>query len=148
MKSIRHTTQRAVLLGAFICFAATPALAQTVGEILDKGGQKLDAAGARAALATGPTFSGRNAAGFLGTTVYKADGTLTSSGTRERDNFSNSGKGAWTVDDAGKVCAKTDWEKGQGSSSVCYFWFKMGDDYFTAPTDAKEQAAVRRLLGK
>jgi hypothetical protein len=144
----RKNTIARIVAAFILSSAALAASAQTVGEILDKNGQKLDAAGARAAMATGPTFSGRNAAGFLGVTVYKADGTLTATGTRERDNFTNSGKGNWTVDDSGKVCAKTDWEKGLPSSSVCYFWFKMGEDYFTALTDAKDQAAVRRQLGK
>lgn len=138
----------ALFVGAAIALAAAPATAQTVGEILDKGGQKLDAAAARALIATGVTFSGRNAAGFVGTTVYKADGTLTSSGTRERDNFTNTGTGTWAVEDSGKVCTKIQWAGGQGTGGGCYFLFKQGEDYYTAQTDSRDQAALKRPIPK
>ena len=139
---------RCLLAGAAIALAAAPASAQTVGDLLDKGGQKLDTAAARALIATGVTFSGRNAAGFVGSTVYKADGTLTSSGTRERDNFTNTGTGTWEVDDSGKVCTKIQWAGGQGTGGSCYFLYKQGEDYFTAQTDKRDQAAVKRPIPK
>lgn len=135
-------------LGIALALGSSMARAETVGELMDKGGQKLDAAGVRAIMEKGVTLAGRNAAGFVGSTVYKADGTLTSSGTRERDNFTNGGSGTWTVDDGGKVCARINWDKGQGTSNNCYFWFKAGDDYFTAGTDAREQNAIKRTVGR
>jgi len=136
----------ALFLGAAIALAAAPATAQTVGEILDKGGQKLDAAAARA-IVPGVTFTGTNAAGFVGKTEFKADGTVAASGTRPSDNRSNSGSGTWSVDDSGKVCSKIQWNGG-GTGGACNYWFKQGEDYYTAQSDARDQAAVKRAVPK
>ena len=66
---------RGLVFGAALTLAAAPLLAQTVGEILDKGAQKLDAAALRAAI-SGATMRGRTAAGFDFTTQMNPDGTL------------------------------------------------------------------------
>lgn len=146
MKTKTKSLARMAIFGTSFALSATCVMAQTVGEILDKGGQRLDAAATRA-IVSGVTLSGTNAAGFVGTSVYKTDGTLFSTGTRPRDNFTNSGTGTWSVDDSGKVCSKIQWNGG-GSGGGCHFWFKQGDEYFTAQTEAREQAAIRRQVGK
>lgn len=135
----------AILSGAAFALLSSAVLAQTVGEILGKGGQKLDAEAARAIITKGVTLTGTNAAGFSGATVYKADGTLTSSGTR--GNYTNSGSGSWSIDDGGKVCSKISWNGG-GTGGGCHYWFKQGDDYYTALNDSPDQRAVKRDVGK
>lgn len=135
------------ILGAAILIASGQARAQTVGELLDKGGQKLDATATKAIVSTGVVLRGRTPQGFEGSTVYKADGTLTASGTRPSDNRSNSGTGTWSVDDGGKVCTSIQWNGG-GTGGGCHFWFKQGDDYYTAQTDNRDQRAVKRDIPK
>lgn len=142
MNTIRQTST--LLLGAALALASAAASAQTVGELLDKGGQKLDAAAARA-LVPGVVFTGTNAAGFTGRTEFKPDGTVAASGTR--GSVSNSGSGTWAVDDSGKVCSKIQWNGG-GTGGACNFWFKQGEDYYTAQSDSRDQAAVKRDVKK
>lgn len=141
------TTLKAPVLVLTSCLmlAATGAVAQTVGDVLDKGGQRLDAAATRAIITGGVTLTGTNAAGFTGATVYKADGTVSASGSR--GSVTNSGTGSWTVDDSGKVCSKISWNGG-GTGGGCHFWFKEGDTYYTAGSDERSQRAIVRTPGR
>jgi hypothetical protein len=141
--SLRGTLCRQ-LLGTVLLLTPLPALSQTVGQILDKGAQKLDATALRAAV-SGATMRGRLASGFDFTAQYNADGTL--SATASLGAKTDTSKGTWTINDAGQLCAEQRFSSG-GGSKTCNFWFKQGEDFYSAPTESREQATARRSLSR
>ncbi len=124
---------------------ATGANAQSnLGELLDKGGKKLLKADY---IALAPFrvkyvwFQG----GGEGDLVYAANGTLTGSEYHYPSRSESTAVGTWEVDDSGKWCIKKNLEAWNSKTDVCWYSFRLGDEYFGTLSDTDRNARVGKI---
>ena len=130
-----------VLVSSVLALHTGIAYAQkTLGEILDQGAKKLSAEEFKS-LVSGATISGTTLTGFDFSTKYSPDGTH--SGSAQNMQGSSGISGTWKIDDSGKLCGQTQSTRSNTPApSVCAFWFKVADRYFTSPSDADRSASI------
>ena len=124
------------------------ALAQEkLGPVLDRNPTKLDRDDVRLLLAgTKIVFTSTNP--FVNAYVENnwdlgADGSISALQMRHAGPIRGTGK--WHVRDDGKWCIDIDWPR--ANQSVCYWFFKVGDEYWTASSDRDRDAvAIRRKI--
>lgn len=118
------------LLAAAFALVATAAGAQSnLGELLDKGGQKLSKAD-YAQLAPFRVKYVWFQGGGEGDILFNADGTLIGSEYHYSSRSETPATGTWTVDDTGKWCVKKTLSAWNRNTDVCWYGFKSGDQYY------------------
>ncbi|MGP1680059.1 MAG: hypothetical protein ACTS6J_23240 [Burkholderiales bacterium] len=135
----------AVVLAVLATMLATVANAQSnLGELLDKGGSKMLKADY---IALAPFrvkyvwFQG----GGEGDLVYAANGTLTGTEYHYPSRSESPAVGTWTVDDSGKWCIKKNLEAWNSKTDVCWYSFRLGDEYFGTLSETDRNARVGKI---
>jgi hypothetical protein len=140
-----------LLATAMVSLLALPpeALCQqpaTVGEILDKGGQKLTKEEA-IKLVTGATISGisMNYPDTKTEYTYKSDGSMSGGASRISARGFTSVNGRWSVNDDGQLC--TDRTTSSRRSDVyCDHYFSLGGKYYASRSTDKGALVVEREI--
>jgi hypothetical protein len=119
----------------------------TVGEILDRGGQRLTKEEV-IKLVTGATVSGismTNYPDYKTEYTYKSDGSMGGSSSRIAGRGFNTVNGRWSVNDDGQLC--TDRATSSGRSDVyCDHYFSLGGKYYASRTADKAALGVEREI--
>jgi hypothetical protein len=120
----------------------------TLGEVLDKGGRKLNR-GELTTLLPGASSSGLNGDGHHLHVSYKADGTMSGSMTFNSGQFFGRTVGLfgnWNLEEDGKVCAQVRSTSGP-QSTLCSYMFRLGDEVYVIPSevDRSARATLRNL---
>lgn len=138
---IRIATSTLLLAGASTAAAQEPA---NLGELLDKGGKRLDAAEIKVLL-TGATSKGLSFSGQLEfNSTYAPDGKLNSRAYGMHPEVNPNFFGTWMVNDKGQLCFDvTPNDPRLKPAKGCSHWYGLNNAYYTAPTE--ERGAVVRL---
>jgi hypothetical protein len=137
----RVATAALLFAGASMAGAQEPA---NLGELLDKGGKRLDAAEVKALL-TGATTKGQSFGGQLEfVSTHAPDGRLNSRAYGMHPEVNPNYFGKWMVNDKGQVC----WEVTPNDPRLkpgkgCTNYYSFNNAYYVAPTE--ERSAVVRL---
>ncbi len=134
--------QRLIALAAFAGLS-THALADTLGDVLDRGGKRLAANEIPAEL-VGSWIKWKSPNGMLDFQVSPAaDGSLHGNVASMR-GISGSVDGKWKVSDDGRFCMAYSFQFGSqhGEFDRCAFWFKAGNDYWAAGSESDRAAPV------
>jgi hypothetical protein len=119
----------------------------TVGEILDKGGQKLTREEV-IKLVPGATISGismTNYPSYKSEYTYKGDGSMSGGALKISGGGFTSASGKWSVNEDGQLC--TDRSTSSGRSDVyCDHYFSLAEKYYASRTADKAALAVEREI--
>ena len=130
---------------AVLGLVTIPAHAQSnLGELLDKGGRKL----MREDYAALPPFRVQYRwpqGGGEGDLVYKADGTLVGTEYHSQTQSESTAIGTWTVDDNGRWCIKKTLAEWNSKTDVCWYSFRIGDEYFGGLSDSDRTSRVFKV---
>ena len=125
---------------SFSCFAQQRS---TVGEVLDKGGIKLNKEEMQQLFA-GATMTGLQASNNLPyKLVHKSGGLVEGHGSTPSASVS----GTWTINDQGQLCHNMQNNTGRRFGD-CNFFYKANDDYFSANNEDRGTVALERKIGK
>ena len=143
---MRASTGFAVgLLTLCVAMAANAQQTMTLGEMLDRGGRKLDKTEMRQ-LVPGATMSGAQT-GNTSTTfknIYSAGGSV-SGDAWSRGAWFTKVSGTWTINEAGQLCQ--DLVNSQNSRfGACQNYYVLGSTYYTAGGDARSQPVNERTI--
>ena len=122
----------------------------TIGELLDRGGRKLTKEEAESLL-RGATRSGiqRGRPQTKFQVTLRPDGSVSGSAIdfETQSNYTNV-TGKWTINDKGQYCGdlRNSWGRAPTGSGVCFYLFKLGENYYEAPTDEREEQALERTI--
>lgn len=137
---IRHAVT-ACLLAA----AAAPGLAQSnVGDLLDKGAKKL-VKDDYLALAPFRLKYVWPQGGGEGDLVYVADGTLSGSEYHYSSRSESPATGTWSADETGKWCMKKHMSVWNSRTDMCWYTWKLGDDYWGSATDSDRGGRIMKI---
>lgn len=129
--SFKHQASVVIALG----LVANLASAQSnLGELLDKGAKKMLKED-YAAMAPFRVQYLWPQGGGEGDLVYKADGTLAGTEYHWPSSSQSPAVGSWTVDDGGKWCIKKTMAAWKANTDVCWYSFRLGDDFFGGLSD-------------
>lgn len=124
---------------------ATVANAQSnLGELLDKGGNKLLKADYTALAPFRLKYKWLQGGGE-GDLVFAANGTLTGSEYHYPSRSESTAVGTWTVDDSGRWCIKKNLETWNTKTDMCWYSFRLGDEYFGALSETDRNARVGKI---
>ena len=136
----RVATAALLLAGASMAAAQEPT---NLGELLDKGGKRLDGAELKALLA-GATSKGLSFTGqteFVST--YAPNGKLNSRVYGMHPEVNPNFFGTWMVNDKGQICFDvTPNDPRLKPAKGCSYWYSLNNAYYSAPTE--ERGAVVR----
>lgn len=130
-----------LLLGAPMANAQEP---KTLGELLDKGAKRLDAAEMKA-LVTGATTKGTTSGGRLDMeTTFSADGTAAGrfwGGHPEMPPLYN---GTWSINEQGQLCIDLmAAERSIGRMKGCGWWYSLNGVYYVSFGSEERTSVVR-----
>lgn len=131
------------LAGVF-ALASLPASAQSnVGDLLDKGAKKLikDDYMAMAPFRVKYLWPQGGGEGDL---VYEANGTLSGSEYHYSSRSESPATGTWQADENGKWCMKKHMAVWKSNTDMCWYTWKLGDDYYGSASDSDRNAPVRK----
>jgi len=131
------------LMLAMTCLAlARPAAAQeSIGELLDKGGQAVPAAELKTLLSDADYSSGNGKAASWQWHLA-AGGALSG---QHKANATFGVIGTWEVDDKGRFCyTERSARPGPHSTEGCVFVYRLGDAYFVSRAPARKPEGVLR----
>ena len=136
----------ALLLGSAAAFAQS-----TLGELLDAGAKRLTAEEFRQEVVQ-RTIVGPSPTGGSVELVYTASGIVTGSGTAPYQQatlpLQTQIDGEWSFDDKERICTVVSilgyGRRGGNLPPRCQYWFRLGDAYFFADSDADRYAKVLR----
>ena len=141
---------RSTTCGVLLLFGATMVVAQepsNLGELLDKGAKRLDAAELKA-LISGSTSKGTTYGGRLDMeTSYAADGSAAGrfwGGHPEMPPFY---KGTWSVNEQGQLCI--DYlanERSIGRMKGCGWWYSLNNVYYIAASEDRSAVVRTRKI--
>ena len=109
---------------------------QTLGEVIDKGGQKLSK-DELAGLLPGTKHTSQLGAQGTRAWAHNVDGKLSATSLGGSANTRGGplrGEGTWNVIDPGKYCFNIEWPR--STEKRCMFVYKLGDAYFGVGDDA------------
>jgi hypothetical protein len=136
---------RSVTCGALLIFGTSMANAEefaNLGELLDKGAKRLDAAELKALL-TGATISGNP---YKGPTTFEltfvADGNATGRIYGLRVDASPAMAGTWLVNEQGQICTQLV-ANAFGGLKSCSSYYSLNNVYYAAQSD--ERTAIVRM---
>jgi hypothetical protein len=133
------------LLAASLALLAGGASAQSnLGDLLDKGGQKMMKADYMAMAPFRIKYVWPQGGGE-GDLLYNGDGTLAGSEYHYSSRSESPAVGTWTVDDNGKWCMKKSMATWNSKTDMCWYMFKAGDQYFGSASDGDRTARVARF---
>ena len=141
---------RAGTFGVLLLLGASMANAQefaNLGELLDKGAKRLDAAELKA-LISGSTSKGVTSGGRLDMeTSYAADGSAAGrfwGGHAEMPPFY---RGTWSVNEQGQLCIDylAD-ERSIGRMKGCGWWYSLNNVYYIAASEDRSAAIRTRKI--
>lgn len=139
---------RSALFGVLLLLGTTMTNAQefsNLGEILDKGGQRLDATELKAFL-SGATISGKSMRPPTEFEMnYASDGVANGRIFGIRVDQAPGMTGTWKVDDKGQICVDL-MTMTFGAVKGCSSYYKLGNVYYQAASD--DRGAVVRLRNK
>ena len=150
---MRSSTGLLAVLGLGMVLAPGISGAQTtLGELLDAGAKKITPAEFKRDVSqrtlVGPTNTGAPLE-----VLYAANGSIAGMGGNPLDTSGSYRQnvpvsGAWTIDDAERICTAMQIAPPQGGVTTlpqrCQFWFKLGDAYFISDSDGDRHAKVLR----
>ncbi len=133
------------LLTLCVALVANAQQAMTLGDMLDRGGRKLDKTELRQ-LVSGATMSGAQT-GNTDTTfqnIYSASGSVSGDAWRKGTWFTKV-SGTWTINEAGELCQ--DLVNSQNSRfGGCQSYYVLGSTYYTSGSDARSQPVNERKI--
>jgi hypothetical protein len=141
---------RSTTCGVLLFFGTSMASAQqpsNLGDLLDKGGKRLDAAELKA-LIPGATSKGATIGGRLDMeTAFVADGTAAGrfwGGHPEMPPFY---RGTWSVSEQGQLCVDfTAAERSIGRMKGCNWWYSFNGDYYIAGSEDRSAVVRTRKI--
>lgn len=138
-----------LLLSFLLAAAGVPCLAQsTVGDLLDKGGQKLVKADYDALVPFRMTYVWPQGGGE-GDLIYKPDGTLSGSEYQYSSRSESPTTGTWTADEEGKWCLKKYMTLWNSRTDRCWYTWKLGNDFYgSGETDRAARISKMKSLTK
>jgi hypothetical protein len=144
---MNHNHIRSVTCGALMLVGASMASAQefsNLGELLDKGGKRLDAAELKALL-IGATASGGATRGNLDTeTTFANDGKATGRFYGTHPEISPSYRGTWNINEQGQICVDMTPDAHQiRPFKGCSSYYSLNNVYYVAASD--DRSAVVRM---
>lgn len=137
---IRHLT-----IACLFAMGAVPALAQSnVGDLLDKGAKKLTKDDYMSLAPFRLKYVWPQGGGE-GDLVYVADGTLSGSEYHYSSRSESPATGTWSADDAGKWCMKKHMPVWNSRTDMCWYTWKLGEDYWGSATDSDRSGRVVKI---
>ena len=77
------------------------------------------------------------------------DGKITGKGYHYSSRSESAASGSWRVEDDGKVCTPKTFVAWNSSTNQCWYFFRLGADYFAAQkTDADTRVGKIKSMGK
>jgi hypothetical protein len=130
-----------LLLGTSFALAQEP---KTLGELLDKGAKRLDAAELKA-LIPGATTKGTTIGGRLDVeTSYEPDGTARGRFWGGHPEMPPSFQGTWNINEQGQMCIDfLAAERSIGRMKGCGWWWRLNGVYYIAGGSEDRGAVVR-----
>lgn len=147
---MNHAYIRIATCGALLFLGASMAVAQepaNLGELLDKGAKRLDAAELKALL-TGATVSGMtlrpgSRIGFEVT--YASDGKSSGRLWGLHVDAAPGMSGTWTIDEQGQLCTNTV-TMAFGTTSACIHFYRLNDAYYAAASNERSAFVRTRTI--
>jgi hypothetical protein len=150
---MQSSTRLLAVLGLGLVLAPVIAGAQsTLGELLDAGAKKITPAEFKRDViqrtVVGPTNTGAPLE-----VMYAANGSIAGVGGNPLDTSGSYRQnvpvsGAWTIDDAERICTAMQIAPPQGGVTTlpqrCQYWFKLGDAYYISDSDVDRHTKVLR----
>jgi len=141
---------RIAACGALLFLGVSMAVAQepaNLGELLDKGGKRLDAAELRALLTdatvSGMTLRPGSRIGFEVT--YASDGKSSGRLWGLPVDAAPGTSGAWTIDEQGQFCTNTV-TMAFGTTSACTYFYRLNDAYYAAASNERSAFVRTRTI--
>jgi hypothetical protein len=138
------------MFAALVVFGATIVNAQEFsnpGELLDKGGKRLDATELKA-LVTGATVSGMvlrpgSRIGF--DVTYENDGKANGRLYGLPTDAGRGTTGRWTVNEQGELCAEM-LSVAFGATKTCSYYYRLNDNYYSAASNERSAFVRTRTI--
>jgi len=127
-------------LSAATALLACTGLAQaqsTLGELLDRGAQKLTPAEARA---QAPLTVMRDTIDADARITLRPDGTVVGKVENKQGHGSSEARGTWTVDASGKRCLDVNMPNFRMQWNECNYPYRLGTQVFSVPSDTDRDA--------
>src|SRR5471030_3272359 len=147
MKIVRLLLATAVVSLLVLPLEALCQQSTTVGEILDKGGNKLTKEEV-IKLVTGATVSGismTNYPTFKSEYTYKGDSSMSGGASRVSVGGFTSVKGRWSVTEDGQLCTDRTTSL-DNSKAYCDHYFSLGGKYYASRASDKAALVVEREI--
>lgn len=132
-----------LLIAALLCAGAAQAQS-TLGELLDKGAQKMSAAEVRG---LGDVRIVRRAADADAYMTMRADGTIVGMVHNKQGSGSSEAVGTWHVEASGQRCVDVQMPAFRMDMKQCGWTYKLGRDVFFAPSDSDRAVMVTHYTG-
>ena len=133
-----------LLLGAFVLASAAHAQS-TLGELLDRGAQKLATTAEVQAL--GDLRVVRIAPDADAYMNMRADGVVIGMVHNKEGHGSSEAIGSWKMDDTGQRCVDVALPAFNMNTRQCGYTYRLGKDIFFAPSDSDPRAPVTAYTG-
>ncbi len=144
---MNHKHIRSAIYGVLMLVSASIVSAQepaNLGELLDKGAKRLDAAELKA-LVIGATVSGmvlREGSTIGFDTTFTDDGKLTGRLYGLRVDAGRGTTGTWNINEKGQLCTES-LSVAFGATKNCSVYYSMNNVYYAAASD--ERSAIARM---
>lgn len=80
---------------------------------------------------------------------FSVDGKVSGKGYHYSSRSESAASGSWRVEDDGKVCTPKTFVAWNNSTNQCWYFFRLGADYFAAQkTDAETRLGKLKSMGK
>lgn len=132
---------------AFVTVLACTGMAQaqgTLGELLDRGAQKMTAA---EAAHVSPLRVVRVASDSDAIMTLRADGTVVGTVHNKQGHGSSDARGTWTIDASGKRCVDVELPAFNMNWKQCGFLFRIGGELYSAASDTDRSVTVTPYAG-
>lgn len=132
-KNASRAALGAVLTAAAAALAPSAHAQSNVGELLEKGGQQVSKADWLALVPMRIEQQWPNRQGEEELSL-SADGKISGKGYHYSSRSESPATGSWRVEDDGKICAPKTFTAWNNSTNNCWYFFKLEDAYYGAPS--------------